>query len=110
MTYPVPADEVERLRSLEDFAAYICGVPNAVVNIISADQQHQIAAVGFQPGVCAREDSMCAISIVQRDQVVVPDARLDTRFADNPFVTGIIDDVRFYASTGRCRRRPGCGA
>jgi len=115
-SYPVPADEVERLRSLDDFrvvdapplpdlpavvelAAYICGVPNAVVNIISADQQHQIASVGFEAGVCARSDSMCAISIVEPDQVVVPDARLDARFADNPFVTGIIDDVRFYASS-----------
>jgi signal transduction histidine kinase len=115
-SYPVPADEVERLRSLDDFrvvdapplpdlpavvelAAYICGVPNAVVNIISADKQHQIASVGFEPGVCDREDSMCAISLVEPDQVIVPDARLDTRFADNPFVTGIIDEVRFYASS-----------
>ena len=27
-----------------------------------------------------------------------PDARLDPRFADNPFVTGVIGDVRFYAA------------
>ncbi|GAB3861143.1 ATP-binding protein [Dactylosporangium cerinum] len=113
--YPVPIDEQERLRSLADFgiigapplpdlpsvvelAAYICGVPNAVVNIISADQQHQMAAYGFEAGVCAREDSMCAISIVEPETVVVPDATLDARFARNPFVTGEIDDVRFYAS------------
>lgn len=82
-----------------ELAAYICGGPNAVVNIISADHQHQIAAVGFEPAVCAREDSMCAISLVEPDQVMVPDARMDARFANNPFVTGIIDDVRFYASS-----------
>ncbi len=115
-SYPVPADEIERLRSIDDFrvidapplpdlpavvelAAYVCGVPNAVVNIVAADKQHQIASVGFDPGVCSREDSMCAISIVEPDQVVVPDARLDPRFAGNPFVTGVIDDIRFYASS-----------
>jgi hypothetical protein len=69
--YPIPADEQERLRSLADYgiigapplpdlpsvvelAAYICGVPNAVVNIISATSQHQLAAHGFEPGVCDR--------------------------------------------------------
>ena len=114
--YPIPDDERDRLRSLADFgivgapplpdlpsvvelAAYICGVPNAVVNIITADKQHQIAAYGFEGGVCDREDSMCAISIVQPTTVVLPDARLDPRFADNPFVTGEIDNVRFYASS-----------
>ena len=30
--------------------------------------------------------------------VVVPDASLDERFRDNPFVTGVIGDVRFYAT------------
>jgi signal transduction histidine kinase len=113
--FPVPADERGRLRSLAEYgvvgspplpdlpsvvelAAYVCGVPNAVVNIISATHQHQIAAYGFEPGVCDREDSMCAISIVEPATVVVPDATLDPRFARNPFVTGEIDDVRFYAS------------
>ena len=31
--------------------------------------------------------------------MVVPDARLDARFATNPFVTGDIASVRFYASS-----------
>jgi signal transduction histidine kinase len=114
--FPVPTDEGERIRSLVDYgiigapplpdlpsvvelAAFVCGVPNAVVNIITSDEQHQIAAYGFEGGVCGREDSMCAISIVEPTQVVLADARLDPRFAGNPFVTGIIDNVRFYASS-----------
>ena len=32
------------------------------------------------------------------DRVVVPDASLDARFRENPFVTGILGTVRFYAS------------
>ncbi|WP_433079881.1 sensor histidine kinase [Dactylosporangium sp. CA-052675] len=113
--FPVPDDEPERLKSLAGYgivggpplpdlpsvvelAAYVCGVPNAVVNIISASQQIQMAAFGFEASACSREDSMCAISMVEPETVVVRDATQDPRFADSPFVTGEIDDVRFYAS------------
>ncbi|WP_433610056.1 sensor histidine kinase [Dactylosporangium sp. CA-139114] len=114
-SFPIPDDEQERLRSLAGYgivggpplpdlpsvvelAAYVCGVPNAVVNIISATQQIQMAAFGFEANTCSREDSMCAISMVEPETVVVRDATQDPRFAGNPFVTGEIDDVRFYAS------------
>jgi hypothetical protein len=59
--FPVPGDEAERLGSLAaygitgapelpdlpsvvELAAYICGVPTAVVNIISATEQLPMAA------------------------------------------------------------------
>jgi GAF domain-containing protein len=113
-TFPVPADEQERLKALAGYgivgapplpdlpsvvelAAYVCGVPTAAVNIISASQQLQMAAYGFEASVCAREDSMCAISIVEPETVVVRDATQDPRFADSPYVTGEIDNIRFYA-------------
>lgn len=86
------------LQALVDLIAQVCGVPTAAINIISRDQQHQIATAGFDPSVCAREDSMCAAVMTERVPVVVPDASLDRRFADNAFVTGIIGNVRFYAS------------
>ena len=41
---------------------------------------------------------MCAVVLADGKHVVVPDARSDERFADNPFVTGRLDDVRFYAA------------
>jgi len=90
-----PADD---LRSLVDLVAQVCEVPTAAINIISRDQQHQIATAGFDPSICAREDSMCAAVITEREPVVVADASLDPRFADNAFVTGAIGHVRFYAS------------
>lgn len=87
------------LEALVQIAATICGVPTAVINIIDDRFQHQIAAVGMQAADCAREDSMCAIVLADPGTVVVHDARVDPRFADNPFVTGTIAHVRFYASS-----------
>ena len=87
------------LQGLVELAAIVCGVPTAVVNIIDDQRQHQIAAVGFAPAVCEREDSMCAVVLDEARRVEVFDAREDARFADNPFVTGEIAKVRFYASS-----------
>lgn len=86
------------LQALVDLAADFFGVHAAAINIITSDKQHQIAAAGFEPTITAREDSMCAVVLGEHGPVVVPDARLDARFADSPFVTGAIGSVRFYAS------------
>ncbi|MDZ8201668.1 GAF domain-containing sensor histidine kinase [Microbacterium sp. SSW1-59] len=87
------------LEGLVQLAATVCGVSTAVINIIDDRFQHQIAAVGLAPSVCAREDSMCAVVFQDPGHVVVRDARQDPRFRDNPFVTGDIAAVRFYASS-----------
>lgn len=87
------------LQGLVELAATVCRVPTAVINIIDDRMQHQVAAVGVQAASCAREDSMCAAVISDPRRVVVADARLDVRFATNPFVTGEIALTRFYASS-----------
>jgi len=97
--YAVLADSTADLEGLVWLAATLCDVPKAVINIIDDRSQHQIAALGFAADVCSREDSMCAAVFERGDQVVVDDARDDVRFALNPFVTGVIAEVRFYAST-----------
>ncbi|MCD4851785.1 GAF domain-containing sensor histidine kinase [Arthrobacter sp. AK01] len=86
------------LQNLVRLATELCGAPFGVVNIISAEYQHQIGAWGVDPGVCSREDSMCAKVFLSGERTVVADASQDPRFADNPFVTGEIGNVRFYAS------------
>ncbi|MFJ4026647.1 ATP-binding protein [Paenarthrobacter sp. NPDC089989] len=86
------------LQNLVRLATELCGAPFGVVNIISAEYQHQVGAWGVDPGVCSREDSMCAKVFLSREKTVVPDATKDPRFADSPFVTGEIGNVRFYAS------------
>jgi signal transduction histidine kinase len=86
------------LNNLVRVAASLCGVPYSVVNIITSDRQLQVAASGIEPGICSREDSMCASVFLTPGTTLVPDASQDPRFAANPFVTGEIADVRFYAS------------
>ena len=86
------------LQALVEIAAQVCAVPTAAINVITSTTQEQIATTGFEPSICAREDSMCAVVLEQPQRVVVPDASRDSRFHDNPFVTGVLGDVRFYAS------------
>ncbi|WP_322409545.1 GAF domain-containing sensor histidine kinase [Microbacterium invictum] len=87
------------LEGLVRLAATISGVPTAVINIIDDRQQHQIATVGIAASTCSRDDSMCAVVFENAQRVIVSDARRDERFAQNPFVTGDIARIRFYASS-----------
>ncbi len=86
------------LLAIVELAAQVTRAPMATINLITDVAQYQVATVGFEPSVCRREDSMCAAVLGEKSPIVVPDARLDPRFRDNPFVTGQIGQVRFYAS------------
>lgn len=94
VTDPPRAD----LLALVEVAAQVAQVPMATINLITDTEQYQVATHGFDASVCAREDSMCNIVLHEGAPVVVPDASQDERFRDNPFVTGAIGDVRFYAT------------
>lgn len=89
---------MEPLKNLVQLAAKLCGTPYGVINVVTSDEQQQVAAVGFEAAVCAREDSMCSKVFLSGKTTVVQDASLDPRLASNPFVTGEIAAVRFYAS------------
>jgi diguanylate cyclase (GGDEF)-like protein len=112
---PIPDDEARRLAALHRYgildtpgdpdlaaitrlASHIAGTEVAVINLIDADRQVQPAATGMEPGVYDRDESMCAHVIAEDETIHVADASDDARFADNPFVTGEIADVRLYAS------------
>ncbi|MCW2770426.1 MAG: histidine kinase [Aeromicrobium sp.] len=86
------------LQSLVDLIAAICEVPHAAINMVGSRLQHQIVTSGLEPSICTREDSMCAVVMDDLRPVVVADTSTDPRFQDNPFVTGEIGAVRFYAS------------
>ncbi len=96
--YGVIENPPTALQAVVEMAAIVAGTPMAAINILTSDSQHQVATFGFAASVCAREDSMCRLAVEQQKPIVVPDAQHDDRFRDNPFVTGEIGDVRFYAS------------
>lgn len=98
--YDVTAGDVPvELSALCELAARICDTPGAAVNLIDEAKQHQVAALGADPSVCDREDSMCAITVAANTDLVVADASTDPRFAANPWVDGRLGTVRFYAGT-----------
>ena len=86
------------LDGLARLAAYICGAPTSSINLIDSHRQTSAASYGWAPSDVRREDSMCAISVADHDVSYTADASADPRWRHNPFVTGSIGQVRFYAA------------
>jgi phosphoserine phosphatase RsbU/P len=74
----------------------ICETPISVINLIDAGRQWFKAEVGLGVRETPIDSSLCAHAILQPDLFVVPDTTKDTRFCDNPLVTGE-PRLRFYA-------------
>jgi GAF domain-containing protein len=90
-----PADPVMD-QLVRDIAATF-RVRRAVISFIDEHRQWYKARVGVAVDHVPRAMSFCTHSIATDAVTVVPDARLDPRFCDNPFVTDG-DGVRFYAA------------
>jgi PAS domain S-box-containing protein len=86
----------ERFDRLTRLAARILGVPIAQITLIDQDRQFYKSNFGSDVTETARDVSFCAYTILNPDQLVVPDTKEDPRFADNQFVTGA-PNIRFYA-------------
>ena len=91
-----PADD--ELEAVVRVAAMIAGVPTATLNLIDEHRQCQLTTTGFTGGDSARSDSLCAVRFEAGEFVYTSDARADPAYRDNPWVTGVLADVRFYAS------------
>ena len=88
-----PETEFDELAQL---AACLCGTPYSAITLIDEGRQWFKAKIGFEITESAREIAFCDHTIQQDDLLVVEDARRDSRFAKNPFVTGEFG-LRFYA-------------
>ncbi|WP_260604404.1 GGDEF domain-containing protein [Pandoraea apista] len=90
-TPPEPAfDRIVRL------ASYVLGAPISLVSLIDETRQWFKARQGLDVSQTPRSMAFCAHAILGDDVFVVPDARADRRFSDNPLVTGE-PNIRFYA-------------
>ena len=78
-------------------AADIMGVPIALVSLIDNEREWFKARVGLDIETVPRSQSFCtyALTMDAHSVMVVPDATLDPRFRDNPYVVGE-PNVRFY--------------
>ncbi len=118
MSAPLPEDESVRLEKLREYdildtpaertferitrvAARFFDVPMAAVSLLDERRLWRKARYGLRASEHCRESSFCGYAILQDEVLVVPDARADARFADNPHVVGS-PHVRFYAGAPLC--------
>jgi GAF domain-containing protein len=83
-------------------AQTLCDVPIALVSVVGEHEQLFKSACGLGAITSTPRDvSFCAHALLQKDIFEVADARDDSRFADNPLVTGD-PFIRFYAGANIC--------
>jgi len=83
-------DRVTRL------AAKALDAPIALVSLVAETRQWFKSKIGLTVTETPRQVSFCSHAVVGRTPLIVPDALLDARFADNPLVTGE-PGIRAYA-------------
>ena len=111
--YPVPHDELQRLRDLErqgvldhpgdehfdrlvGLTATVLEAPIALISLVDRDRQWFLAHHGLDARQTPRSMAFCAHAIAGDETLVVADASEDQRFNTNPLVTGE-PRIRFYA-------------
>lgn len=109
---PFPDDENRRLEQLKELdlldtpaedrfdritrlACEALGVGNSAINLVDAERQWAKSTCGVEATEAPREHSFCARAILDDSITVIPNARLDHQFQDNPMVTGD-PHIRFY--------------
>ncbi|HEX5713201.1 MAG TPA: sensor domain-containing diguanylate cyclase [Solirubrobacterales bacterium] len=86
----------ERFDRITRLAQRLFGTTMASVTLIDSERQWFKSMQGMEGEENSRDVSFCAHTILDRETLVVEDASLDQRFADNPLVAGD-PNIRFYA-------------
>lgn len=86
----------ERFERITRLAKRTLGVEIAAVSLVESDRQWFKSIQGLDVEQTGRDESFCAHAIHGSSVMVVPDAREDGRFRENPLVTGP-PHIVFYA-------------
>ena len=86
----------EALDDITLLAANLCGTPIALVSLVDRHRLWFKSRVGTDMEEASRTASFCACALEDSGLTIVPDARVDPRFAESPLVTGAAA-IRFYA-------------
>lgn len=89
----LPEQEFDDLTRL---ASEICNTPIALISLIDEKRQWFKSNRGLDINETSRDISFCSHAIQNDDIFEVPDPRQDSRFLNNPLVTGH-PNIRFYA-------------
>ncbi|MEH6658333.1 GAF domain-containing sensor histidine kinase [Leeuwenhoekiella marinoflava] len=82
---------------ITQIASFICGTPIALITMLDYNRNFLKSHYGVPFNESPREISFCTHAIQTKDSVfIIPDARLDDRFKNNPLVTGDLKAI-FYA-------------
>ncbi|WP_040278571.1 sensor histidine kinase [Psychroserpens damuponensis] len=108
----VPENELQRLDAVKSYnildslpesdydnitklIANICDVPISLITVLDENRNYFKSHYGIPFRDSPRDISFCGHAILQDDILIVPDARLDERFINNPLITDL--DAIFYA-------------
>jgi len=90
----LPEAEYDNLTLI---ASQICGTPIALITFLDEERQWFKSHTGLDISETPRDYSFCAYAINDPENIfIIPDARNDVRFHDNPIVAGQ-ENVIFYA-------------
>lgn len=87
----------ERFERITRMVCNFLDVPVAIFNLLDHDRQHYKSVQGLDVIDAPLPPAFCKHAILEEKIMIVPDARQDQRFHDNPFVTGGLS-IRFYAA------------
>ena len=87
-------------------AQRLLGCSMALISLVDRNRQWFKAACGISATETPRDVAFCAHAVEADALLIIPDARRDDRFRDNPQVTGA-PFIRFYAGVPIRDRAPG---
>lgn len=87
----------EMFDDVTAIASAVCGMPVALISLLDLERQFFKSNHGLDARETAIEDSFCKLAIeTPKDIFIVEDARIDSRFKENPLVVDDPNIVSYY--------------